>query len=660
MLKKSLCILTVAVLSIAFIGCGKGPNSSANTSNATTTVITDETAPVSSESPAETTQQDTTAVEDVTTVPTEASTQPTAVATTAAPVTSSKVSNISSNFDGYSGFLRRSDAKIVDKNGKEYVIKAINFGNNAMGYPKTSSGIVNMHHTEESYKELADMGFNSVRFLINYNLFEDDSAPYKYKQSGFDWIDQNIEWAKKYGIRLILDMHCPQGGYQSWDRSNYKFEGLAEGDALWTNKENQKRLAALWEEIAKHYKDEPVIIGYGILNEPMVAVKDIYSSDDNSVKYSAAVDLYQNLINDITESIRSVNTNQIIFVQALYAVKNLNNNTENWVTVNENKNFLFADDDNVVYEFHFYGPQKFTHQGAVGGVGNDVVYGGDILAQFSGTSYRQSSAKGKADVNNTDWQYVETELFHFKNKSWNALGISFYATNLGKDGQAYIDNLTLKEFDENGEYIRDIYFEDFETAEWKSYYFYDPGKSGSSGLSGVAYKGSQSLNINGTTSEGNITKYSFMPVQGHFYQASAYVKLENVQSTANVRPRVEAAYASGVSYVNKETVVSAIQSYIDFSKKYNVPIFCGEYGLSNNCYKDNRFGINRGGQTWVTDTLGFLLENGIGSAYHCYYGGSSAGTDFGMYQTYSAIKVGSSQRDPDVYNILKQVLDDYK
>ena len=43
------------------------------------------------------------------------------------------------------------------------------------------------------------MGFNSVRFYLNYGLFEDDSKPYEYKESGFEWIDRNVEWAKENG-----------------------------------------------------------------------------------------------------------------------------------------------------------------------------------------------------------------------------------------------------------------------------------------------------------------------------------------------------------------------------------------------------------------------------------------------------------------------------
>jgi len=45
------------------------------------------------------------------------------------------------------------------------------------------------------------MGMNTIRFYLNYHFFEDDTNPYNYKQTAWDWLDQNIAWAKK--IRSI-------------------------------------------------------------------------------------------------------------------------------------------------------------------------------------------------------------------------------------------------------------------------------------------------------------------------------------------------------------------------------------------------------------------------------------------------------------------------
>ena len=81
------------------------------------------------------------------------------------------------------------------------------FGNTVWANPANPPA---NHHGEIDYERAAAMGFNRVRFYFNYGIFEDDAAPYAYKQSGFDWIDQNIAWAKAHGITLIVNMHCPR------------------------------------------------------------------------------------------------------------------------------------------------------------------------------------------------------------------------------------------------------------------------------------------------------------------------------------------------------------------------------------------------------------------------------------------------------------------
>ena len=133
-------------------------------------------------------------------------------------------------------YVYASGTKLYAPSGEEYLIRGIAFGNEVWGNPKNPSDV---HHDEQSYKEISELGFNSVRFYLNYGLFDDDSNPYIYKESGFEWLDKNIAWAKKYDIKLVLNMHYPQGGYQS----------QGNGMALWTDAENQNRESGNFSEM---------------------------------------------------------------------------------------------------------------------------------------------------------------------------------------------------------------------------------------------------------------------------------------------------------------------------------------------------------------------------------------------------------------------------
>ncbi|MBR4306279.1 MAG: cellulase family glycosylhydrolase [Ruminiclostridium sp.] len=227
------------------------------------------------------------------------------------------------------GFITVDGKLLRDENNKEYIIKGIAFGNNVWANPETPPE--NRHHTEESYKELAELDFNSVRFYLNYGLFESDDNPYVYNEAGFEWLDKNIAQAKKYGIKLLLNMHYPQGGYQS--------QGA--GNALWLYKENQNRLTALWTEIARRYSDEPTILGYGIVNEPVVAIQTDNPAD--------ALKLWQKVAQQITNGIRTVDNNHLIFVEKMCAVSYANTGKVEWGNFNDENNYVRINDANVVY-----------------------------------------------------------------------------------------------------------------------------------------------------------------------------------------------------------------------------------------------------------------------------------------------------------------------
>ena len=101
---------------------------------------------------------------------------------------------------------------------------------------------------------------NVVRFNLNYRVFEDDAQPFVYRQDGWQWLDRNLNWARQAGVRVILDLHSPQGGAD--------VGASASGTDLWTDDTNQQRLVALWKEIATRYRDSTWVAAYDLLNEP--------------------------------------------------------------------------------------------------------------------------------------------------------------------------------------------------------------------------------------------------------------------------------------------------------------------------------------------------------------------------------------------------------
>ncbi len=244
--------------------------------------------------------------------------------------------NANSGPDPLPGFLHARGTSLVDGDGADFWIRGIAFGNDVWGCPTTPP---ETHHSREDYARVKALGFNAVRFYLNYQLIEDDAKPFAYKESGFDWIDRNVAWAREAGIYLILNMHVPQGGFQS----------NAETIALWKDKKLQKRFLSLWTEIARRYANEPQIAGYSILNEPGV---------------HGGMKKWESFANETVRSIRSVDENHIIIVERMQCEVKAIGNVVYDENVNGLLNFPVIDDANLMYEFHFYEPFPVTHQGA--------------------------------------------------------------------------------------------------------------------------------------------------------------------------------------------------------------------------------------------------------------------------------------------------------
>ncbi len=182
------------------------------------------------------------------------------------------------------------------------------------------------------FQNIKDMGFNSIRLAMNYKVFEDDNAVGIFKEDGWHWLDRAISYAKDAGLYVMLDMHAPQGGYQS-DKSE-GFSAFWDGSGTQPNTSNQNRLIALWKAIASRYKNEPTILGYDLINEPR--------SHNSKEWYTYA--------EQIVTEIRKADTNHMIVLETPFI---------------SNSTFQTINDNNVLYDSHFYEPWSYTIQYSV-------------------------------------------------------------------------------------------------------------------------------------------------------------------------------------------------------------------------------------------------------------------------------------------------------
>jgi aryl-phospho-beta-D-glucosidase BglC (GH1 family) len=232
-------------------------------------------------------------------------------------------------------YLHAVGQDLVDGQGHKVILRGLCFGNVVWENPSAPQ---RAHHGEADFQYLHGLGVNAIRFYLNDALFEDDAAPGIYKPDAWAWLDQNFAWARANGIYLVLNVHVPPGGFQS----------NGGGGALWREKANRDRLVALWTAIATRYRDEPALAGYDLLNEPVTA---------------RSASEWENLARRTAAAIRERDPRHALFVERTNATGA--GGSLNWdENRNGEMNFFLLDDTNVVYEFHYYKPMAFTHQGA--------------------------------------------------------------------------------------------------------------------------------------------------------------------------------------------------------------------------------------------------------------------------------------------------------
>lgn len=251
--------------------------------------------------------------------------------------------------DRASGFARAHGKQILGPDGKNLLLRGINLGNwfELEGYMFLfKKGPQSMREIEAFFNELIgpsatpaywkeyrrryitdrDIGFlaasglNSVRIPLHYKFFVPGVT------EGFELLDEILTSCRRENIWAVLDMHCAPGGQtganidDSW---NYPW--------LYDSEKDQQLLCQVWRNIAERYRDNPTVLGYDLLNEPIPHYPRLKQYNDK----------LEPLYRRVTAAIREVDRNHAIILEAAQWDSNFH---------------VFGPpfDPNLIYEFHKY------------------------------------------------------------------------------------------------------------------------------------------------------------------------------------------------------------------------------------------------------------------------------------------------------------------
>jgi len=245
------------------------------------------------------------------------------------------------------GFLRAENGRLVDGEGNPVLLRGVGLGNWLLpeGYmwkfeppgpqsPREIEALVadlvgpnreaefwrlfrERFITEADIAVIADEGMNHVRLPINWRVLTE--------HDGFRLIDSLIEWCRRHGLWVVLDLHGAPGG-----QTGTNIDDSLGTPALFEEKRNQELTVRLWQQLAERYRDEPTVAGYDLLNEPL----------PNDYQYRYADQLVA-LYKDLTSAIREVDPHHLIIYEGTHWATNFSIFTEVW-------------DPNSMLQFHKY------------------------------------------------------------------------------------------------------------------------------------------------------------------------------------------------------------------------------------------------------------------------------------------------------------------
>lgn len=170
--------------------------------------------------------------------------------------------------------------------------------------------------------QIKSMGFDHVRLSVSPQFLFRPGEADKIPQEHLGYLDAAVKLILDHGLAVVIDLH---------PESDFKARLAREDDFV-------EKVADFWRALAQHYATwDRDRVFFEILNEPEFS--DRYRWLGVQAKLAAAIREGAPAHTIIAAGARWSNDDELVFQEPLH-------------------------DANVIYNFHFYEPHIFTHQGA--------------------------------------------------------------------------------------------------------------------------------------------------------------------------------------------------------------------------------------------------------------------------------------------------------
>jgi endoglucanase len=176
--------------------------------------------------------------------------------------------------------------------------------------------------TAEDIVLIKSMGFDHVRLSVNPQPMFNEREPNKLPAEYIGYLDTAVKMILDHGLAVVIDLH---------PESDLKARLTKDDDFV-------EQFADFWRALAQHYSTwDADRVFFEVLNEPEFS--DRYRWIGVQARLAAAIREGAPAHTIIAAGARWSNDDELLFQEPLH-------------------------DANVIYNFHFYEPHIFTHQGA--------------------------------------------------------------------------------------------------------------------------------------------------------------------------------------------------------------------------------------------------------------------------------------------------------
>ena len=226
------------------------------------------------------------------------------------------------------------------------------------------------HTTARDIELIKSLGFDHVRFTVEPAPLFDEARPAELKRDYLKHLDAALDMLLGSGLAVVFDLH-PSDKFKSRMKRDDRFVS---------------NFADFWRALARHLSArDPERVLLEIVNEPLV--EDPYRWMGIQARLAAAIREGAPRHTIVATGPRWSSVDQLLLIEPLA-------------------------DRNVVYNFHFYEPHNFTHQGA--------TWGADFWPHLKGVPYPGSPEGVAPLVAAAERENVRAVLKDYGEQRWDA------------------------------------------------------------------------------------------------------------------------------------------------------------------------------------------------------------------------------------------------